>query len=202
MENKWGFIRETTKKAIEAGKDKSTGLGRTGLDEYLNYIFPNTFDWIHDCIIDDLPKDIKSQRRPDYRSKSLMLVVEFDGIQHYNNPCNIIRDIKGIEFYESLGYKIVRIPFFIQLTKKSVKTLFDVDIKDELFDETIPSMSSIDQNTPAFLCWAGIQRMAKDFRRFPEQYETNIRALKAEKNQFLVSAELLEKAYNNSPVAK
>lgn len=38
--NKYGFLRETTKSAIQAGIDKTTGLPRTGLDEYLNIIFP------------------------------------------------------------------------------------------------------------------------------------------------------------------
>ena len=40
MENKWGNIRETTEKAVKAGKDKSTGLHRSGLEEYLKVITP------------------------------------------------------------------------------------------------------------------------------------------------------------------
>lgn len=46
--NKYGFLRETTKSAIQAGIDKTTGLPRTGLDEYLNIIFPKVTDWLHD----------------------------------------------------------------------------------------------------------------------------------------------------------
>ena len=32
--NKWGFLRETSNAAQEAGIDKDTGLHRTGLEEY------------------------------------------------------------------------------------------------------------------------------------------------------------------------
>lgn len=39
--NKWGFLRETSELATKAGKDKDTGLHRTGLDDYLKVIFPD-----------------------------------------------------------------------------------------------------------------------------------------------------------------
>ena len=46
--NKWGYLRETKEKAIRDGLDPDTGLHRTGLEEYLAVIFPDTSDWIHD----------------------------------------------------------------------------------------------------------------------------------------------------------
>ena len=52
MENKWGFLREDEVKAKEAGADADTGLNRTGLDTYLNIIFPGK-NWIHDKTIKD-----------------------------------------------------------------------------------------------------------------------------------------------------
>jgi hypothetical protein len=41
--NKWGFLRETSELAKKAGKDKDTGLHRTGLEDYLKVIFPQQF---------------------------------------------------------------------------------------------------------------------------------------------------------------
>lgn len=48
MIKQWGFIRETSEIAERAGIDKATGIPRTGLDEYLSVIFPDTDDWVHD----------------------------------------------------------------------------------------------------------------------------------------------------------
>jgi len=174
----YGYLRETKAAAEKAGADKDTGLARTGLEEYLSEIFPEVDDWIHDK---ELGKSYNGKRlkiRPDYRSESLGLVVEFDGIQHYQNPLRIIGDEENTKTYKALGYKVARIPYFIQLSRKAVRTLFGVDVGFEMFDETIPSLGVNGRCTPAFLCPLGIERMAREFVRFPEQYHANVKALK------------------------
>ena len=101
--SKWGFLRETKEKAQKAGIDADTGMHRNGLDEYLAVIFPSVNDWIHD-------KGFAS-KRPDFRSPSLKLIVEFDGLQHYTDPRKILQDQKNTEIYNNNGYKVVRIPY-------------------------------------------------------------------------------------------
>ncbi len=192
----WGFIRETEEIAKKAGIDADTGLPRTGLEKYLAKIFPDVDDWIHDQTT-GLYKDGKRVKmRPDYRSEKLKLIIEIDGLPHYTNPENIIKDESNTLFYNDNGYDVVRIPYFIQLSNKAVKVLFGVEVEEQLFDESIPSMGPKGHNTPAYLCFSGIRRMAKEFQRFPEQYETNIAFLKKQENQMLVEAELLEIEYN------
>nr|DAE82971.1 MAG TPA: Very-short-patch-repair endonuclease [Caudoviricetes sp.] len=194
----WGFLRETSEIAEKAGIDKDTGVCRTGLDKYLSVIFPETTDWIHDKAIGLLPDGTKSRKRPDYRSESLKLIVEIDGVPHYDNPENIRKDIESTKMYEKAGYKVIRIPYFIQLSNNAVKTLFGVDVDGTLFDESIPSMGIQEKNTPAFMCPYGIRRMAEEFKRFPEQYITNLNALRAfDDDDFLSGASLLENEYNN-----
>ena len=188
----WGYLRENSEKAKKAGIDLDTGLKRTGLDEYLKVIFPKTNDWIYDKEIEKTG----SKRRPDYRSESLKLIIEFDGLPHYMSPLSIINDQKSTMFYKELGYKVVRIPYFIQLSNKAVKELFGVEVKEPLFDEKIPSLNVKSKCSPAFLCLAGIERMAKEFQRFPEQFETNLKHLKEIGNDFLTGASLLEYFYN------
>ena len=193
IDKKWGFLRETCQKATESGIDEDTGLHRTGLEDYLNVIFPDITDWVHDKSIPSSKRKI----RPDYRSESLKIIVEFDGMQHYTKPTIIANDKENTKFYKELGYKVVRIPYFIQLTKQAIKTLFDIDLSKELFDGKIPSLGGkIGQNSPAFLCPAGIKRMAEEFSQFPEQYEVNRQALKKEDNEFYTGVNLLEIAYN------
>lgn len=195
--NNWGFLRETSIIAEKVGVDKDTGVCRTGLDKYLSVIFPDTSDWVHDKAIGLLSDGTKSKKRPDYRSESLKLIIEVDGVPHYDNPEVIRNDIESTKMYEMEGYKVVRIPYFIQLSNKAVKTLFGVEVKENLFDETIPSMGIQGKNTPAFMCPYGVKRMAKEFKKFPEQYITNLNALKAFDDDFLSGASLLENEYNN-----
>ena len=195
MTNKWGFLRETALLANKAGIDKDTGIHRTGLDDYLKVIFPSTDDWVHDKAI-GVVNGILYRSRPDYRSEKLRLIVEFDGLQHYTKPDIIEKDIKTTELYQNFNYKVVRIPYFIQLTNKAVKTLFGVDVTEMLFDESIPSLGIEGQNTPAYLCPAGLIRMAKEFKMFPEQYNTNIAFLKKQNAPFRSGADFLEIEYN------
>lgn len=124
IKEKWGFLRETTEAAIKAGIDRGTGLHRTGLNEYLKVIFPDIDDWVHDKALVLTVNNKVCRKRPDYRSEKLKMIVEFDGIQHYTMPDRIKNDVLSTKFYERLGYKVVRIPYFIQLTNKAVKYFF------------------------------------------------------------------------------
>lgn len=189
----WGFLREHS--SMAEGVDPETGLCRTGFDEYLKVIFPDVDDWIHDKTISSLPAGVKLRTRPDYRSEKLKMIVEFDGLQHYSNPNKIEIDKKNTENYINLGYKVVRIPYFIQLTNNVVEQLFDKKINSNLFSESIPSMGLSLGNTPAFLCIAGIVRMAIEFQNFPEQYDTNMRRLEEINDETKTAANLLSQVY-------
>lgn len=194
--NKWGFLRETAELAKKAGKDKDTGLHRTGLEEYLNIIFPHINDWIHDKTLGNVNGNVY-RSRPDYRSEQLKLIIEFDGLPHYTKPDIIEKDIRLTEVYEKLGYKVVRIPYFIQLTNKAVKALFGVEVSEDLFDEKISSLGIKGLNTPAYLCPAGVTRMAEEFKNFPEQYKVNIDFLKKQNDLFKSGVKFLEKEFDS-----
>lgn len=164
IKRKWGFLRETKALAKKAGIDKDTGLHRTGLEDYLKVIFPEIDDWIHDKAL-GIVNGTNYRCRPDYRSEVLKLIVEFDGLQHYTKPDIIEKDLKNTALYKEFGYEVVRIPYFIQLSNKAVKTLFNVVVSEELFDDTISSLGIEGLNTPAYLCPAGVRRMATEFKK-------------------------------------
>jgi len=52
------------------------------------------------------------------------ILVEFDGAQHYSKILNYIRDEKYEKLARSLGYEVVRIPYFIQLDTGLVEYYF------------------------------------------------------------------------------
>ena len=188
----WGYLRETEEKALKAKINPVYGMHRTGLDTYLKVIFPNTKDWIHDKRV---PNCIKNTR-PDYRSESLKLIIEFNGLDHYTKPNIILKDIEKEKMYKDMGYKVVQIPFFIQLTNQAVEKMFGGIVKEQLFDGNVPSLLICDKCTPAYLCPLGIKRMAEDFQKYPEQYDVNMSSMKKEDLQ-LTSWDLLEKEYKN-----
>lgn len=191
--NKWGFLRETREMAQKAGIDSDTGLHRTGMEDYLKEIFPEISDneWIHDKPFLATGKRI----RPDYRCDRLKLIIEFDGVQHYQQPDTIRKDAENQKLYEQLGYTVVRIPYFIQLTNKVVKKMFGREVEQLFFDPTIPSMGVRNRNTPAYCCPAGLERMAREFHKYPEQYKVNLNALRAADDEFVTGYSLLKQAY-------
>lgn len=194
---KWGFLREDCLQAAKSGTDLQTGLPRTGLEEYLKVIFPDVNDWIHDKTTGLKEENGKtSLRRPDWRSESLKLIIEFDGIHHYRTPKQILKDEESNLFYKRHGYKVVRIPYFIQLTNDVVEIMFGVSVEQQLFDNNIPSLGIEEDGAPACLCPSGIKRMAEDFYKFPQQYKVNIENLRKVDNEFLSGCSLLETEYN------
>lgn len=193
--SQWGFLRETSADAVKAGIDKDTGLCRTGLEDYLAVIFPNIPNsyWVHDEPLGKI-NNVYYRIRPDYRCEELKLIIEFDGLQHYQMPDRIINDRKNTQIYESLRYKVVRIPYFIQLTNDVVKQLFGIFVNQQLFDEKYPSMGIGGRNTPAYCCPLGINRMAQDLLAFPQQMKVNLKALEAMKNEELTGYSLIMEA--------
>lgn len=140
----------------------STGpyLDQNNLYDYLKIIFPDVNDWIID-------KCLPGYRfRPDYRSEQLKLIVEFDGYRHYTVSKQVKADQQRNELYYSLGYKVVRIPMFVQLTTPIIKLLFDVDVQVE---QVYPHGFISDASTlilPADFCYIGIQRFIEDLTTF------------------------------------
>jgi hypothetical protein len=53
-----------------------------------------------------------------------MLIIEFDGYHHYNNTKTQIRDKEKNSVYQDMGYTVIRIPYFIQLTEEVYDQLF------------------------------------------------------------------------------
>ena len=102
--------------------------------------------------------------RPDYRSPELGIIVEFDGPQHYTNARICLEDVKKDALYGELGYKVVRIPNFIQLETKTIKILFDIDYSKELeFPHGFISKNVV---PPADYCELGIERFLRELEFF------------------------------------
>lgn len=157
----FGFVRETEKEAQEDGTDP-TGVPRTGLDTYLAAIFPDVNDWIHDKTFPGM------RTRPDYRSNSLRMLVEFDGIPHFRSRKEFLKDVKKTAKYQAAGYRVVRIPLYINLTTNVINKLFGTNLQQDFFTENVSPFNETFQ--PNTFCITGLKRMADDFKSLaPEQ---------------------------------
>ena len=81
--------------------------------------------------IRSLGYDAKSNIEPDYFLENLGLIFEFDGPDHYNDSIKVMKDERK---YQNLKYikkngknvpiRIIRIPYYFQLTKNVAKFIF------------------------------------------------------------------------------
>ena len=62
--------------------------------------------------------------RPDYHSDRHKLVVEFDGDQHYRSSRVILGDVERDAFFTASGFRVIRIPYFVQLSHAVIMHLF------------------------------------------------------------------------------
>jgi len=134
-------------------------LTETILGRELKIIFPDT-TFIHDKTVPN--SGLKT--RPDYRSQELKLIVEFDGDQHYRTVQKIKREEKKSDTYRQMGYKVIRIPYFIQLSTQTIKNLFDKEID---YEQTFPHGFVSDKVImPADFCEMGIRKFLTDLIQF------------------------------------
>lgn len=163
MSNKirFGFVRETEKMALKEGVD-SSGIPRTGLETYLKNIFPNVDDWVHDKQFPGM------KTRPDYRSDTLKIVVEFDGLPRFRDRAAFEKDSANTQNYENAGYKVVRIPLYLNLTTSVINKLFDENLTQPFFESNVSPFNKNFQ--PNCFCMTGLKRMADDYLKYaPEQ---------------------------------
>jgi very-short-patch-repair endonuclease len=116
-----------------------------------------------------------SKCRPDFQIPTKKLIVEFDGYNHYNNSKTITRDYQKDKIYSSLGYTIIRFPYFVQLSDKTLS---------KSFETSLPVIQSyphgfIDNKAllPADFNDLGIERFLKDLVKFDCIYDDIIKSI-------------------------
>ena len=81
--------------------------------------------------IKQLGYEAKSNIEPDYFIENLGLIFEFDGPDHYNNSIKVMKDerkYQNLKFLKkngkSINVRIIRVPYYFQLTKGVAKFIF------------------------------------------------------------------------------
>lgn len=142
---------------------QSDYLTEKSLGNYLQLLFNDTF--IHNKVV----PGSNSKCRPDYRNDVLMLIVEFNGYTHYNSTKQIIRDYNITQTYIDLGYTVVDIPYFVQMSKDVTHILFNkyANILNYIEYSTYPhGFIDIKAMLPCDFNILGIERFKNDLKRF------------------------------------
>lgn len=162
---KWKYLRETDKKFFDPKMN-------TTLKEYLQAIYPEdfiNFEFGSSILKSDVPEGFEYHRYVcDAICRKLKIVVEFDGHDHYQSTKTCINDLKRDRWFESIGYKTIRIPYWIQLSRNVVYELFRVDVEESLCELDCSFYSPEKQSAyidslPGNMCELGRYRFVKEF---------------------------------------
>ena len=114
-----------------------------------------------------------SRRRWDmaYELNEKISVVEFDGDAHYWNSLKIKVDAEKDEAAKKLGYDIVRIPYWIQLTNETLKFFFNLEAE---IKQDFPHGFIATKIFPASYSELGIERFRNELESLPEDIRTAV----------------------------
>lgn len=116
-----------------------------------------------------------SLRRWDmvYQSGKQQVIVEFDGEAHYRNSLTIKADVEKDEVAKSLGHRVVRIPFWVQLTTKTLKYYFG--LKAEIIQDFPHGfISKKNRMLPASFCELGVARFMRELEDLPKPISKDV----------------------------
>lgn len=108
-----------------------------------------------------------SRRRWDmaYEINQQTTVVEFDGDAHYWNSLKIKVDLEKDAVAEKLGYKVVRIPYWVQLTTETLSYYFGLE---KTIKQNFPHGFITTKIFPASFSELGVNRFRKELIGLPQ----------------------------------
>jgi hypothetical protein len=110
---------------------------------------------------------IMRQFRPDYRSEKHKLIVEFDGDQHYRSAKHVIEDKIRDQILTDAGYRVIRVPYFVQMVEPVISALFGDSITNRTRFKDFPHGFISDTVIfPADFCELGVAQFLDDLDRF------------------------------------
>lgn len=180
--------------SINKYEDGLIEFGQTDncLNKCLEKLFPNDI-FIHNKFIKNnnefVLNSFGQKIRPDYFCEKLNLIIEYDGYQHYTKPDVILKDEENTIILRKMGYKVIRIPFYVQLDSKNIEYFFKIKYNYNLYNMCFDSGFKHPKITlPSEFCELGLIRFYNELWKFPSQtvlsiiYSLGYRLLYVEKN--------------------
>ena len=99
-----------------------------------------------------------------YQGDLGQVAVEFDGDAHYRDSLKIKADLEKDELARLGGYKVVRVPYWVQLTSETLAHYFGLEA-DIIQD--FPHGFITTKMFPASFCEMGVTRFEREFDSLP-----------------------------------
>ena len=153
------------------------------MESILQRLFPNKIYLANQFLKDETGQYVKvagTKFKPDYILPELRIVIEIDGDSrsrrnHYSNANVAIKDRLKTRICTELGYKVVRIPSYIQLDSEMVRFYFGIDYAEELYPACHEhGFEHPDIALPADFCELGLERFEQEMRTYPQSVRQRI----------------------------
>jgi hypothetical protein len=99
-----------------------------------------------------------------YETSTGMVAVEFDGDEHYRHSLKVKGDREKDAFAKLNGYRVIRMPYWVQLTTETLQHYFDLDAT---IVQNFPHGFVTTRIFPASYCELGINRFKTEIRALP-----------------------------------
>jgi hypothetical protein len=100
-----------------------------------------------------------------FRDGKRTVVVEYEGDEHYRNTLKIKADNEKDAVAREQGFRIVLVPYWVQLDPVMLKTWFGIDAEVE---QDFPHGFISTKIFPASFCAMGIARFERELSSLPE----------------------------------
>ena len=133
------------------------------------------------------PKNKRKYYMVDCYSDKMKIIWEYEGPDHYENVWKLKRDEERAEYFENLGYKFLRWPYWLQLTKDVAKHYFGNNYSEEKYLKAIKEVYKVNKaeyvlspglhssrNTPANYVANGVRRFMKELDELPRSAKAQL----------------------------
>lgn len=166
-------------------KDKP--LENNHVESVLRRLYPHDCNWIHNgnkSLRDSENRTVKTrsghQVKPDFINEKLKIIIEIDGagghnFAHYSSAEQCVKDIEKDELYKELGYKVIRIPMYVQLDSEMIEYYFGIKYEQDLYEACHEhGFLHSDILLPANFCQLGLERFRREYEQLPMNVQNKI----------------------------
>ena len=153
------------------------------------------------------PNNKRKYYMVDCFSDKMKIIWEYEGPDHYENVWKLKRDEERAEYFKKIGYKFLRWPYWLQLTKDVAKHYFGNDFSEKKYLKAIKEVYKVNKpefvlspglheskNTPANYVANGVRRFMKELDELPRSAKAQLaeglrRYIEAVDDKYLIIGE-------------
>ena len=123
----------------------------------------------------------------DCYSETMKMIWEYEGPDHYENVWKLKRDAERQSYFEAAGYRFLRWPYYLQLTRDVARHYFGDDYSDGKYLEAIATVYGVadpnsvlspglhtSKNTPANFVPRGVRRFFQELNSLPDSVAAQV----------------------------